>query len=285
MKFKATYYLDLPLFCNTSDEEFLSHLQRQVPHNQCPRCVADIVYECYKYSYCTKVENNKSRHQSQTKFGTKVEFAEWLVKIGDGEICVNNDGEVEFRLPDDIMIRSIDEPVAAIIKSTYPSILDHVGDGRYFQNRAILAPTNEIVQEINIDQSVELYNGTRLIVTAIGKHIIEDKTIHEKNTGVKVFIPRMVLSPSDITKFPIRFQRRQFSISVCYAMTINKSQEQFFPHVGLYLPKSVFSHDQLYVAFSSVINTKGLKVLALDGKDNSTDTIINIVYKKVFAKL
>ncbi|KAL6505766.1 hypothetical protein OROHE_023145 [Orobanche hederae] len=137
----------------------------------------------------------------------------------------------------------------------------------------------------NIDKYVELYNGTRLIVTAIDKHIIEAKTIHEKNTGVKVFIPRMVLSPSDITKFPIRFQRRQFPISICYEMTINKSQEQFFPHVGLYLPKSVFSHDQLYVAFFRVINRKGLKVLALDGKDNSTDTITNIVYKEVFANL
>ncbi|KAL6530090.1 hypothetical protein OROMI_028735 [Orobanche minor] len=278
------------------------------------------------------------------------EFAEWLLKVGDGEIGVNNDGEVEFRLPDDILIQSIDEPVAAIYKSTYPSILDHVGDGRYFKDRAILASTNEIVHEVNdyimsllpkyatefmssdsicpdeddtvnredvyyvvflntirtsgipnhiirlkigcpimllrnIDQSVELYNGTRLIVTAIGKHIIEAKTIHEKNTGAKVFIPRMVLSPSDITKFPIRFQRRQFPISICYAMTINKSQEQFFPHVGLYLPKSVFSHDQLYVAFSRVINRKRLKVLALDGKDNSTDMITNIVYKEVFANL
>ncbi|KAL6549453.1 hypothetical protein OROHE_008570 [Orobanche hederae] len=194
---------------------------------------------------------------------SKMEFAEWLLKVRDGEIGVNNDGEVEFRLPDDILIRSIDEPVAAIFKSTYSSILDHVGDGRYFQDRDILAPTNEIVQEvnnyivsllpedatefmssdsicpdeddtvnredvyyvINIDQSVELYNGTRLTVTAIGKHIIEAKTIHEKNTGVKVFIPRMI------------------------------------------------------------INRKGLRVLASDGKDNSTDTITNIVYKEVFAKL
>ncbi|KAL6581872.1 hypothetical protein OROMI_005886 [Orobanche minor] len=49
MKFKTTYYLDLSLFCNTSDEEFLLHLKRQVPHNQSPRCFADIVYECYKY--------------------------------------------------------------------------------------------------------------------------------------------------------------------------------------------------------------------------------------------
>lgn len=40
----------------------------------------------------------------------------------------------------------------------------------------------------NIDQSVELCNGTRLIVTAIEKHVIEAKMIHGKNACTKVLI-------------------------------------------------------------------------------------------------
>ena len=57
----------------------------------------------------------------------------------------------------------------------------------------------------NIDQSAEPCNGTRLIVTAIGKHVIEAKMIAGKNVGYKLLIPRMGLKPSDVTKFPVRF--------------------------------------------------------------------------------
>ena len=278
------------------------------------------------------------------------EFSDWLMKVGDGEVGDSNDGEIQFKLPEDILIHSNDPPIAAIVKSTYPKLLENVGEGSYFQDRAILAPTNEIVQEVNdyimsllpgesteflssdsicpdeddivnredvysveflndiktsgipnhiirlkvgcpimllrnIDQSAELCNGTRLIVTSIGRHVIEAKTIHGKKPGRKVFIPHMILSPSDLTKFPIRFQRRQFPISVCYAMTINKSQGQSLSHVGLYLPKPVFCHGQLYVAFSRVTSRKGLKVLALDEEGNPIDTTTNVVYKEVFRNL
>ena len=100
-----------------------------------------------------------------------------------------------------------------------------------------------------------------------------------------MYIPRMILQPSNLTKFLIRFQRRQFPISVCYAMTINKSQGQSLGYVGLYLPNPVFSHGQLYVAFSRVTNKKGLRVLALDEEGRPTDKTINVVYKEVLSNL
>ena len=68
-------------------------------------------------------------------------------------------------------------------------------------------------------------------------------------------------------------------------MTINKSQSQSLAHVGLYLPKPIFSHGQLYVTFSRVTNKKGLKVLALDEEEKPIDKTINVVYKEIFRNL
>jgi ATP-dependent DNA helicase PIF1 len=65
-------------------------------------------------------------------------------------------------------------------------------------------------------------------------------------------------------------------------MTINKSQCQSLKHVGVYLPQSIFSHGQLYVAMSRVISRKGLKILITDDEGQDTNETTNVVYKEVF---
>ncbi|XP_058751151.1 uncharacterized protein LOC131624206 [Vicia villosa] len=99
----------------------------------------------------------------------------------------------------------------------------------------------------NLDQSEGLCNGTRLTVTRLAAHVIEAKIIYGKNIGNTIYIPRMSLSPSQ-SPWPFKLVRRQFPIIIFFAMTINKSQGQSLDQVGLYLPKELFSHGQLYEA-------------------------------------
>ena len=68
-------------------------------------------------------------------------------------------------------------------------------------------------------------------------------------------------------------------------MTINKSQGQSLSKVGLYLPRPVFTHGQLYVALSRVKSKKGLKVVVSDADGNLSNTTTNVVYKEVLQGL
>ncbi|KAL3619255.1 hypothetical protein CASFOL_036825 [Castilleja foliolosa] len=129
----------------------------------------------------------------------------------------------------------------------------------------------------NINQTMGLCNGTRLIVTQLLLRIIETQVITGTSIGTRVYIPRIkfVYNSKDL---PFVFSRRQFPIKICYAMTINKSQGQSLNKIGVYLPKAVFTHGQLYVALLRATSPSSLKILIEPTNDTGTDTTRNVVF-------
>ncbi|KAL3636382.1 hypothetical protein CASFOL_020929 [Castilleja foliolosa] len=129
----------------------------------------------------------------------------------------------------------------------------------------------------NINQSLGLCNGTRLIITQMLPRVIEAQIITGTSKGTRVYIPRIKFV-HDNKELPFVFTRRQFPIKVCYAMTINKSQGQSLKKIGVYLRKPVFTHGQLYVALSRATSLDSLRILIEPTEGNSIDITKNVVF-------
>ncbi|KAF7812511.1 helicase-like protein [Senna tora] len=167
------------------------------------------------------------------KFFVFVALMQCEGKIGK----IMNDEEHEITIDDDILIDDAEDPIQAIVESTYPKLVDNFKNYVYFRERAILSPTLDDVAQVdefmlgllpgeertylssdaicnqdpqdqlaevytteflnticgsglpyhqlklkvgapimllrNIDRSMGLCNGTRLILTRMCEHVIE----------------------------------------------------------------------------------------------------------------
>ncbi|XP_076926687.1 uncharacterized protein LOC143589961 [Bidens hawaiensis] len=282
------------------------------------------------------VMHDDSGNSSEAVFGDVEnirEFADWPLDIGQGNVGGPNDGQSVIDIPDDLLILNSVDPMGDLI--TF--------------DRALLAPLNEVVQEINermlaifpgeeveylssdslaecedvsedfdphlyspdllnslnmsgmpnhrlvlkvgvpimllrnINHKKGLCNGTRLQVVSLSRRVIDAKAVYGTNIGYRTQISRVTLTPTD-KKLPFRLKRRQFPISVCFSMTINKSQGQSLSRVG-YLKDPVFSHGQLYAALSRVKSRDGIKLVMLDKESKLINKTTNVVYKEIFGNV
>nr|XP_009803713.1 PREDICTED: ATP-dependent DNA helicase PIF1-like [Nicotiana sylvestris] len=255
------------------------------------------LYSSYLWSHCQLLTLTKNMGLQSHEIGPQMQelkvFSDWILAIGDGMIDNSVDGNEKVKIPDDLLIKDSVDPISAIVEKSinkYMISLNHIPEKSYLSSDTICSSdqtysalkhvhTPEILNTIkcsgvpnhaltlkvgvpmmllrNIDQSAGLCNGTKLIITKLGNQVIEAKVLSGHMAGQKVVIPRMTLTPSD-ARILFKIQRRQFSITASFAMTINKSQGQSLSYVGLFLKKPLFTHGQLYAALSGDPNTKSV---------------------------
>lgn len=86
---------------------------------------------------------------SPTESAEVKEFADWIIKLGDGKLGGPNDGISTIEIPDDLVVHTTGDTVKAIVDATYPDLKNNITDPSFLQSRAILAPTLEIVEQVN----------------------------------------------------------------------------------------------------------------------------------------
>ncbi|KAL0340283.1 UNVERIFIED_CONTAM: ATP-dependent DNA helicase PIF6 [Sesamum radiatum] len=168
-----------------------------------------------------------------------------------------------------------------------PEFLNSLSPGSLPPHKLTLKRGSPIMLLRNIDPKIGLCNGTRLICHRFGRNIIDAEILARQFKGMRVFIPRIPLKSAEDASIPFEMTRRQFPVRLSFALTINKSQGQTIPNVGIYLRSHVFSHGQLYVALSQGISETTTKVLVRKGSVIGHEGVYtkNVVFKEIFAKL
>ncbi|CAN1187182.1 ATP-dependent DNA helicase PIF1, partial [Linum perenne] len=228
-------------------------------------------------------------------------------------------------IPQKFIVNPGSDAISSIVQAVYTQFGNSYKSLEYIKARAIVTPTNKVVSKLNdhimslvpgeqrtyfstlsfngvpehaitlkeyipimilrnLNPSLGLCNGTRVLITKLGHHVLQGIVIGGFFEGTMVAIPRIVLEITE-HRWPFTLRRRQFPVRTCYAMTINKSQGQTMDCVGIYLPKPVFSHGQLYVAVSRVRSADGLHILIGDSGTNFDSTTKNMVYREIFDDL
>ncbi|CAI9268326.1 unnamed protein product [Lactuca saligna] len=135
----------------------------------------------------------------------------------------------------------------------------------------------------SINQREGLCNGTGLMVSQLLPNVVIATIITGTCIGNQVYIPRIKFIHK-APNIPFTFIRKQFQVKVCYAMIINKSQDRSLKKIGVYLPQSVFTHGQLYVALSRATSPDSIKVLIHPNVDSRHNKTKNVVFKDFLHK-
>ena len=132
----------------------------------------------------------------------------------------------------------------------------------------------------NLDPQQGLYNGTRLVVTRLGIRCIEAVILDGHFAGTSKLLPWIKLSTL-LGDLPFILTRKQFPIRLCFAMTINKAQDQSLDVIGIDLRVPVFTHGQLYVALSRATDVRKMAALL----PLAIQTTVKIVYPEILLKV
>jgi ATP-dependent DNA helicase PIF1 len=133
----------------------------------------------------------------------------------------------------------------------------------------------------NIDTKNGLCNGTRLIITHLGRNVIGGIILTGSFQGQRATLPRVAVTSEPSRDIAFRLKRLQFPVRLSFAITINKAQGQSLNYVGIDLRSEIFGHGQLYVALSRATKAENVRVVLDQSAYGQRRITANVVYQEV----
>ncbi|XP_074351563.1 uncharacterized protein LOC141690686 [Apium graveolens] len=122
-------------------------------------------------------KQNMRLHAGNTEMENKIiaDFSKWQLLIGDGKVenfsPDADTGEMLIKIPDQYVVHTTPNPIESLFEITYPDFLRNMSSHSYLRLRAILTPTNVVVDNIN-NSILEKIPGT--LHTYLSQDSIDD---------------------------------------------------------------------------------------------------------------
>lgn len=149
-------------------------------------------------------------------------FSQWVQSIGNGSLPMyskgDDDSESWISIPQDLLLSPTSDHMAAAVANVYDSFFLKYNDGDYLSQRAIVCPTNNVVDELNevVFDRVPGLSKEHLSCDSISKAT-------DNVDEVELFYPPELLNSIKINNFPRHKIPLKVGIPVMLLRNVNQS--------------------------------------------------------------
>ncbi|KAI7933645.1 hypothetical protein MJO28_017542 [Puccinia striiformis f. sp. tritici] len=181
------------------------------------------------------------------------------------------------KLPGSVFVSVSSDEMIDLAQNTMPEeVLNTISIPGFPEHKLNLKINMPIVLLRNMCLGDGMCNGTRFMVVSIQRSVLKVRVLTGPAAGQLTGIPRVRLLHDADKDFGISFARSQFPVAPAFAMTINKSQGQSLETVGVFLPRPVFAHGQLYVALSRTTDFRNMCIAIVKQNHRNTASTTNV---------
>ena len=217
-------------------------------------------------------------------------FKSRILLAATNEIVNEINDEMVERIPGDLhTFRSIDSVGDLDSQTMFPTeFLNSLSLSGLAEHELKLKVNTVVILMRNMDIKAGHCNGTRYLVKHIGQYrlVLHKLDAKEGDKNKMLILPRIPMRYGGVS-FPFELTRLQFPLKIAFALTINRAQGQSAIKCGILLPKNVWTHGQIYVAFSRCGNPNNVFVWAEQSQFKDYDLedgkkyVKNVVYREV----
>lgn len=118
------------------------HILSVVPKGSRFDIVHATINSSYLWNHCQVLRLTKNMCLQNSSENTSSSylraFFKWLLDIGDGILGEPNDGYAEITIPDEFLINDYNNPLEAIVNTTYPNLLQFYNNPEYLNQEPYL---------------------------------------------------------------------------------------------------------------------------------------------------